>query len=552
MVSLPAGPLTRISFRRDVRVFLTALVGFLGVLILALLFQMEQFHRAAQAEILSRWNVVADAGAREIGSASSEANRRVRAKAFAGRNGVVDVRIGPRTAPAVEGHELVRRADGLEIGFVFDDGAVRSLHRRFALTASICVAAAITGMVLLLFYLPRITRPIEAMLDEARQLGTRDERQEETAYLITTFRESITRMREQEHELKRLHEAEKSRADELEVVTATLTRSLTSGLIALDPDGRVLQLNAAAREVLAIGPDREVGGSIAELLGDSPLAHTIQDALGRRETLTRIEVEHAVGGSDVSIGLTAVPLLGENGRMLGMLALFTDLTPIKRLEARVRAMQTLADLGEMAAGIVHELRNSLSTIVGYLRLVRRSELPAEAASRLRAADEEASQLQAAVDRLLAFARPMELQLEEIRLRDVVTGVLARLETQTEKVAVEVRGDAAMEGDAALLARAVENVIRNAVDAVRERGTEARIEVSITDDPPTLSIADNGVGLEDNRAERLLLPFVSEKPGGFGLGLSLARKIVVIHGGDVELRGAPGQGAVVTMRFPGRG
>ena len=551
MVSLAPGKLTRISFRRDVRIFLTALVGFLGALILALLIEMKHFNEAAQAEILLRWNTLADAGALQIGGAEGEANRRLRAEAFAGRYGIVAVDVGRARRPGVTGYELVRRAEGLDLRFVFDDGELRALQRRFALTASICVAAAVTGMVLLLFYLPRITRPIESMLGDARQLGDRDERQEETAYLISTFRESITRLREQEQELKHLHEAEKTRADELEVVTATLTRSLTSGLIALDPQGRVLELNAAAREVLSIAPERAIEGTMTELVGDSPLARAVHEAFTRRETLTRIEVEQPVGGSAVAIGLTAVPLLGEHGRMLGMLALFTDLTPIKRLEARVRAMQTLADLGEMAAGIVHELRNSLSTIVGYMRLAQRQELPAEAATRLRAADEEASQLQSAVDRLLAFARPMQLQPEDVELREVVTGVLARLGEQTGQAAVVVHGSAVVEGDPALLGRAVENVIRNAVDAVAERDAEGRIEIGITGDPPTLTVTDNGVGLDGGRAERLLLPFVSEKPGGFGLGLSLARKIVVVHGGDLELRGAPGEGAVVTMRFPAR-
>lgn len=551
MVHNAAGPLTRISFRRDVRVFLIALVGFLGLLICALLLVMQGFGEDAQANVIRRWNAVADAGAADIASAGTEATRRVRAQSLAGRYAILAVDFGQQTTVPPVGYSIVRQIGGREIRFVFDEQELQTLQRRFAMTASISVAAAVTVMVLLVFYIPRITRPIESMLGDARALGARDERQEETAYLVSTFRESISKLREQEHELKRLHEAEKNRADELEMVTATLTRSLTSGLIALDPRGNVLEINAAAREVLGITAVGETSVALADLIGDSPLSRAIHRAIELRETLTRIEVEHETGTSTIAIGLTAVPLVGEGGRLLGLLALFTDLTPIKRLEARVRAMQTLADLGEMAAGIVHELRNSLSTIVGYMRLAQRSDLPAEAAARLRSADQEAGQLHSAVERLLAFARPMDLQVEPTDLRELVAAVVSRLSEQTGDIAVAINGSAEIDADPTLLSRAIENVLRNAIDAVADRGPAARIDVTITTDPPTLVITDNGIGLDGSRADRLLLPFVSEKPGGFGLGLSLARKIAILHGGDIELTGSPGHGATVTMHLPRR-
>jgi signal transduction histidine kinase len=428
----------------------------------------------------------------------------------------------------------------------FDESELNGIQQRFVATASVSVAAAMTGMFLLVMYLPRITKPIEEMLDQARELSDRDEQTDETTYLIATFRDSIHRLKSQEAELKRLHESEKTRADELEMVSATLTRSLTSGFIALDPNARVLQMNAAAREILSVPAERDPQVDIGELLGDAPLAAVLRDAIDRGETVSRIEVEHGA----TAIGLTAVPLLGENSKLLGMLALFTDLTPIRQLEARVRAMQTLAELGEIAAGIAHEFRNSLSTILGYLKLVLRDELPPEPVSRLRAAEREATQLTAAVERLLTFARPMTLQLARVDLRELADDVVERLSGTADRVHITVRGKASIDGDRALLGRAVDNVVRNAVDAVAERGDSARIEIEIADQPPSITVTDNGVGFDEADAGRLLLPFVSNKPGGFGLGLSLARKVAVLHGGDITLNGTPEQGAVVRMSFAG--
>jgi signal transduction histidine kinase len=542
--------LTKIGFRRDVRTFLMLLVGFLLILIVALLFVLERFSETAQEAVLRRWSVAADAVADSIAAAESPSDRRVIGTLALARYDITSIDItAPGAAPIRLGRgegetAIVRHTRAGVIRFTFDRAELNGIQRRFAATASVSVAAALTGMFLLLLFLPRITRPIEAMLDHARKLSVPDERTDEATYLIETFRSSIERLEAQESELKRLHEAEKNRADELEMVSATLTRSLTSGFIALDPDARVLQVNAAAREILGVPPERETQVDVGAFVGESKVAEVLRHAVRSGDAVSRIEVEH----ESTTIGLTAVPLVGENERLLGMLALFTDLTPIKALEARVRAMQTLAELGEIAAGIAHEFRNSLSTILGYLKLLLRAELPAEAANRIRAAEGEATQLTAAVERLLTFARPMPLQLEPVDLRELTEDVVERLRATAPHVRLEVHGNAAVQGDRTLLARAIDNVVRNAIDAVAERGTGARIDIALHSRPPSITVTDNGIGFDDADAAKLLLPFVSNKPGGFGLGLSLARKIVVLHGGDIALTGTPQQGATVRMTF----
>ena len=529
------------------RVFLIVLVGFLASLILILLVVAEQFSKFSREATTRQWNNAADLVTAQISAARSEEERRTIAQIAMSLHGIesLDVADTHLGISEPDGELIIRPSVYGPIRFSFDDSELQAIERRFTYIASICVAAAVTVIFLLALYLPRITRPIETMLDEAKRLGMRDGEQDDTTYLIQTFRESISRLQDQEAELKQLHLREKSRADELELVTATLTRSLTSGLITLDPDGRVVEINAAARETLQVENDPEPRVDLRALLGDSPLTDTLLRALQQRETLTRIEVEHDA----ISIGLTAVPLVGEEGRLLGMLALMTDLTPIKRLESRVRAMQTLAELGEISAGIAHEFRNSLSTIVGYLKLVGRSELPDEVRARLRAAQDEAGQLNEAVHGLLTFAKPMSLRIERVNLRELVDELIERLREQMQtRVSFHTNGEAFLDGDRILLGRAIENILRNAIDAVAPRGEEGRIDVELRADPPALIVSDNGVGFDDADGKRLLLPFISQKPGGFGLGLSLARKIAVLHGGEINLQGKPDAGAIVTIDF----
>jgi PAS domain S-box-containing protein len=433
----------------------------------------------------------------------------------------------------------------------FDASVRRTANRDFLLTAGICIAAASLGAALLLFYLPRITRPIEQMLDDARALGTGAGDREETAYLIDTFRDSIATLKYQEGELKRLHEREKTRADDLERVTAALTRSLTSGLIAVDANGAIVDINAAGREILGLGSSAQVSGrTLAEEVPLRKLREELESAFEQREARSRIEIDdtHPVSGAPVAIGLTTVPLRNESDAFLGFLALFTDLTPIRGLEARVQEMTTLAQLGEISAGIAHEFRNSLHTILGYMQLARKAGLDEVADVRLQSGEKEASLLLQAIERLLTFARPLQLNAESVDLRALIADQIAQLAAIGGDVAVDLQGSPlTIEGDRALLSRAFENLLRNAVDAVRQKGGGS-VTVSVLPEARAVTIADSGIGIDPADVPRLFLPFQSNKPDGFGMGLPLAKKIILLHGGTLRLTGESGKGAVATIEF----
>ena len=372
-------------------------------------------------------------------------------------------------------------------------------------------------------------------------------------YLIDTFRNSIATLKAQEGELKLLHDREKERADDLERVTAALTRSLTSGLIAIDAAGGIVDINAAGREILGVDATQSLAGRrFADVIPLTAFGEALSTAFAHQSAMTRVEIDDVRGSDPVTVGLTTVPLRNESGVFLGLLALFTDLTPIRSLEARVQEMTTLAQLGEISAGIAHEFRSSLSTILGYMKLARRGGVDDVAEGRLQSAEKEASLLLQAIERLLAFARPVQLNSESVDLRDLVCEQMKPLRDIAPDVTFDLDGPAvAIEGDRILLSRAVENLLRNAVDAVRQKGDGGSVRVVVRDTPaPSVTIVDNGVGFDPAETSRLFLPFHSNKPNGFGMGLPLAKKIVLLHGGTLRLQGEPGKGAVATMEFAG--
>lgn len=368
----------------------------------------------------------------------------------------------------------------------------------------------------------------------------------ESSRMVATLETSIRTMKGRENELRVLHDRAAHRAAELSTITSTLVRSLTSGFIALDEEGRILDVNVAARELLH--EDGAVTGlTPLTAMKRSRFAEALQGAAERREALQRHEVTEPDGAA---FGLTTVPLFDDDSRYFGMLALFVDLTPVRQLEHRVREMQSLADLGEMSAGIAHEFRNSLSTVLGYLALARKSVVSAEAEERISRAEEEARQLNGAVASLLAFGRPMDLALQPVELRPLLDEMVEQIRPMAPGIELTVGGDGGtIMGDPLLLKRVAENVLRNAVESVREKGEGGHVRVAMSRHPlPTITVTDDGVGVDPSLASKLFLPFQSTKRDGFGLGLALTRKIVLLHEGTVSLTGAPGIGATLEIRF----
>ena len=550
--------LTKVSFRRDVRFFLGTLVGFLVFLILILLLLLQNAVIETEMTMREEQEVVAEAAVAMVNRASrNPQDLRMTLVAMRMRYGLAAASLttGAQTirdgTPIPDAPVLTRPTYAGALTVTFDPSPIDSLRRRFFLTAGIVGVAVTIGTILLLLYAPKITRPVEQLLDEAASVEQHDPAIDEQQYLIDTFRKTIATLRSQEEELRRLHSQEKTRADDFERVAGALTRSLTSGFIAIDPSGKIVDINQSGRDILRLDAKTTViGEPLATSAAPAEFRDALSEAIAGRQSLTRREIDiRTREDARLSVGVSTVPLLNEDGAFLGMVALFTDLTPIHELENRMRDMQTLADLGEMSAGIAHEFRNSLATILGYLKLAQKQSDTDAMRDKLRKAEEEASALATAIVSLLNFTKPMTIEPQTVDLRTLVQGIVGRLEPQASDVAFKIDGTAEIEGDPGLLVRAVENVIRNAIDAIHLAGKPGRIDITLQDNPPAIRIRDNGVGLRGEETSRtVFVPFQSQKPGGIGLGLPLAKKIVLMHGGTISLASAAGGGAVATIEF----
>jgi signal transduction histidine kinase len=537
--------------QREIRILIRALLVFLGTLIVALFALVISLLRT------DRLAATANAATRAlapIAASASRADLETRLFLLHRENDIDRIELyRGGTLYATAGDDvpsaevLTRDLKNGRLLFYYDAGRTATTRRGALVVGACATIATMMGLLLLILYVPKFVKPLEEMLDHAQELGVRDRGDDDARYLVHTFRQAVEKIHQQGQELDHLRDAATTRTPDIREVAGAIHRSFSSGFLALDAAGKIVAMNDAGRAMLNLpaGEDN-TPGALDQL--PRPFAEAVQSSLDTRAALTRREV--VLDAAESLIGVTTVPLF-EGEAFLGLLALFTDLTTLRAMEGRLRDLENLVGLGQMSAGIAHEFRNSLFTILGYLRLAERVSTP-EAVPKIRSAETEAKRLAGAVDTLLNFARPLTVKMQSLKFDELVREVIARVASAAPEVVLSFDGPPVeLHGDRDLLDVALENILRNAVDSVRQRHPDGggRIELVLETSPHTkLSIRDNGVGLDPEEAARLLLPFQSAKAHGFGLGLPLARKIVLHHGGTLALTGAPDEGATVRIEF----
>jgi PAS domain S-box-containing protein len=335
--------------------------------------------------------------------------------------------------------------------------------------------------------------------------------------------------------------------------------SMGSGVIAVDPLGRVSIFNAAAEHITGYRRDEVLGRAYSDAFperDDGPPA-ILLSLKTRRPHVIKERTLYLKDGRALPVGVSSSPLRDGNGCPAGALEIFHDLSEVKVLEERVRRADRLAALGQMAATVAHEIRNPLGGIEGFAALLERdlADRP-DKREMARQILQGARSLNAIVTCLLDFTRPVSLTLRRASLGAVADSALGVVEQEmaAQAARVSVVRDFAAHDVAAVdpeqMVRVVLNLVRNAWQAMPEGG-EIAVATERTEEAVTLSVRDTGCGMTEAVREKLFSPFFTTKETGTGLGLSIVRKIVLAHGGSIEVNSAPGTGTTVTVTVPRR-
>jgi two-component system CheB/CheR fusion protein len=259
----------------------------------------------------------------------------------------------------------------------------------------------------------------------------------------------------------------------------------------------------------------------------------------------------AKDGSFYWVDTTIVPFLDERGKPRQYLAIRSDITQRKAAEAKLAEQGALAQLGQLAAVVAHEVRNPLAGVRGTLQVLR-SRASADAGDRtvMDAMIARIDVLNAKVDDILRFAKPRAPVLESVDLRAVLHDAIASARASAGGSCPEVMAPAestTVRADREMLRDALLNLVLNACQS----GSTSPIEVSVTHEGGScrIDIADRGIGFGDVDPERLFEAFHTTKKSGTGLGLAIVRRLVSLQGGTIELLAREGGGALARVTLP---
>jgi signal transduction histidine kinase len=378
-----------------------------------------------------------------------------------------------------------------------------------------------------------------------------------SAFMAASMQGVILKLREQEKELERLHRAEKERAEQTERLSEEVTRNMPAGLLLVNASGIITSANPAAETALGI---RGLAyRRYTEALGaDSAVTRLIGNCLAHGRTHRREEIQHTtLSGELRQLGVTISPVMHGTGaqKVSGAICLLSDLTELAALQRQMHLKENLAALGELSAGIAHEFKNALATISGYAQMIQgeASEVTAKYADRIL---EQTRAITHVITEFMKFARPLELANDQVEVRPLVERVIAEVRDVVPQVILAAEGDfTQVSGDEGLLRQAVLNLARNAAEASRDRPSGGRVIVrgSVEQnggfDVQRISVSDNGPGIPSADLPKIFRPFYTTKAQGTGLGLAVVQKIVVQHGGTVEVRNQPQGGAEFILWLP---
>lgn len=332
-------------------------------------------------------------------------------------------------------------------------------------------------------------------------------------------------------------------------------KHLPSGIVALDQDGVVRLANAAAARFLdGLVENLTVGASWKTLPAVEPLMAVFDEVKNTGKMLQRREILFEIPErGQKSLGLSAAPLTQE-GNLCGVVFLFTDLTDVRKSEQAAALTRQLATLGELTAGVVHELRNPINVISGMAELLlRKLDAHHEGRETAETILREAIGLERAISQFLAFARPYDPEKNRCDPNDIAKRALqfCRRRAQHKNVSVEYypqEGLPYLFVDADRIAQALGNILTNAVDAVSEGGN-VQLRAVTEGEHFLFEVQDDGPGIHLQPGEDLFAPFFTQKEGGTGLGLTIAHRIVSAHQGSITYANRKDGGARFELRLP---
>jgi len=359
---------------------------------------------------------------------------------------------------------------------------------------------------------------------------------------------------EQEKKTRSLLEEKESAFNQLDLLFSSIIESVDAGVMTLNLEGLIKSFNRAAEEITGFSFREVRNKNVKDVLPE------LADVLMAGKTQNRIET--VIAGKDdkiITLGCSLSPLREKDARIIGNILIFQDLTEIKKMEQKLEQQKRLALIGEMAAGLAHEMRNPLASITGSIELLRQGLQLEKTDERLmqiilRGRD----QLESFVRDFLLLAKPIPLIRGTVLISEIVDEVIENLKLSSDwnnnvKINLSMEEQACAFANTEEIRQVIRNLVLNSSQAMKDGG-KLSIAVKMRPDDDKeyaeIIIADTGCGIAAEILPKVFEPFFTDKDKGTGLGLTIIGRIVEGYGGRIWLESKVNQGTTCRVWLPG--
>ena len=340
----------------------------------------------------------------------------------------------------------------------------------------------------------------------------------------------------------------------IRVFSNALVDNMPVGLVALDNKNTIVSLNQVAKNLLSIDQISTIG--LPSSILPPEMMENMKD-LGQGQDILENEIECALpDGRRLSLEISAAVLRDQENDLSGIICLFKDLTNEKALKSEVERSHRLATVGQLAAGVAHEVRNPLSSIKGFATYFKeRYKDNPEDQEISNIMINEVDRLNRVVSHLLEFARPVSLTCRRILLKPFIEDSLKLVERKAAEARIQIQismdpevSSAVMDPDK--INQVLLNLYLNAIDAMESGGS---LDVAVKNpqgrDGVEIKVSDSGVGVDKKNLSHIFDPYFTTKSSGTGLGLAISHNIIQAHKGEINIESRADAGTTITIFLP---
>ncbi|UCG77972.1 MAG: PAS domain S-box protein [Nitrospirota bacterium] len=331
---------------------------------------------------------------------------------------------------------------------------------------------------------------------------------------------------------------------ELSQFHSDVIENIPSGLLSADKDAVLRLLNVAGEQILGRDRDEVIGTKVTELFNfiDLPIVPGRYDGEVRTREATK------------TIGLNISEHMNQDGKVVGYIGTFQDLTDIIRLEKEIKKKEKFAAIGELSANIAHEIRNPLASIKGSIEMIKEGNIGDDKRAKLMdIAIQEMVRLNNIITNFLSYSDPKPLKEEDCDISDLIRSTLLLIKSSFEnsgdiEIIDDIQNDIKIRCDMDKIRQVLWNLMTNAVESLGNNG-KAEVRAWMEEDSAYIEIRDSGSGIAKDDLDRIFYPFFTTKKDGTGLGLAIAYRIVDEHNGNIEVMSNQGRGTTFIITLP---